>query len=94
VTAGVGKIEEQLALKQLEEELAALERQEQARKAAQETAAADLSSEDLWQVPLTEGQQQGVLRFAEDIMSERDLERGRRGTRGKRPGPKPKRREG
>ncbi len=93
ITAGARKQEEELALKQLEAELATLERQERERKEAAVTAAAaDLSSDDLWQVSATvEPAQQGTLRFAEDIMSERDLATGRRGTRGKRPGPKPKR---
>ena len=92
ITAGARKLEEELALKQLEAELASLEKQEQARKDAEVAAtAANLSSDDLWQVPTAEPAQQGALRFAEDIMSERDLATGRRGTRGKRPGPKPKR---
>lgn len=92
ITAGARKLEEEQSLKQLEAELASLEKQERERKEAEvATAAADLSSDDLWQVPTTEPAAQGTLRFAEDIMSERDLATGRRGTRGKRPGPKPKR---
>ncbi len=89
-----GRMEEELALKQLEEQLATLERQDAERKVVEAAAAAkDVSSEDLWQVPSTEAapQEAGVLRFAEDIMAERDIFEGRRGGRGKRPGPKPKR---
>lgn len=91
--AGPGKAEEALALKQLEEELAALEKQEAVRRESEAAAATvDVSSDDLWQVPTVgQPQPQGTLRFAEDIMSERELSTGRRGSRGKRPGPKPKR---
>ena len=92
VTASARKQEEEQALKNLETELASLEKQERERKeAAVAAAAASLAADDLWQVPSAEPAPQGALRFAEDIMSERDLATGRRGTRGKRPGPKPKR---
>jgi N utilization substance protein A len=92
-TAGAGRLEEALALKQLEEELAVLEKQEAERRESEAAAApVDVSSDDLWQMPaMGQPQQPGVLRFAEDIMSDRELSTGRRGSRGKRPGPKPKR---
>ena len=92
-TAGAGRLEEALALKQLEEELAVLEKQEAERRESEAAAApVDVSSDDLWQMPaMGQPQQPGVLRFAEDIMSDRELSTGRRGSRGKRPGPKPQR---
>jgi N utilization substance protein A len=86
--------DDEAALKQLEQQLEVLEREEAERKERESAAApVDINTEDIWQVPAFEGAQQtGVLRFAEDIMSERELSAGRRTVRGKRPGPKPKRR--
>jgi len=87
------KAADDLALRQLESELAALEKDEAQRRETEAAAASiDVSSDDLWQVPdLDAPQEAGVLRFAEDIMGEREMSESRRGGRGKRPGPKPRR---
>ena len=75
---------EEAELLRLEEELAALEREEEERKEAEREAAAvmDVSSDDLWQVGSAEeaepAEEAGVLRFAEDIAGFRDQGDGRR----------------
>ncbi len=69
----------------LEEELAALEREEQERKAAAEAETLDVSSDDLWQVDggssSGESKDTGGIRFAEDIAGFRETDAGRRGGR-------------
>ncbi len=74
--------EEEIALLALEEELAALEREEAERKEAEAAEAmVDVSSEDLWQVDFPASDEEesvGVLRFAEDIAGFRQEGEGRR----------------
>jgi N utilization substance protein A len=69
----------------LEEELAALEREEEERKAAAESEALDVSSDDLWQVDggttSDSDDEGGGIRFAEDIAGFRETDAGRRGGR-------------
>ncbi|MBT5628094.1 MAG: transcription termination/antitermination protein NusA [Chloroflexi bacterium] len=70
----------------LEEELAALEREEQERKAAAEAETLDVSSDDLWQVDGGSSSDSakkdtGGIRFAEDIAGFRETDAGRRGGR-------------
>jgi len=69
----------------LEEELAALEREEEERKAAAEAETLDVSSDDLWQVDggssLSGSDDGGGIRFAEDIAGFRETDAGRRGGR-------------
>ncbi len=70
----------------LEEELAALEREEQARKEIEAAQMLDVSSDDLWQVDpgsetATTGDSAGGIRFAEDIAGFRETDAGRRGGR-------------
>ena len=67
----------------LEEELAALEREEQLRKDAAEAETLDVSSDDLWQVDGGDksGADSGAIRFAEDIAGFRETDAGRRGGR-------------
>ncbi len=72
----------------LEQELAELEREEQARKEKEAEAALtlDVSSDDLWQVDSgapskSAGASSGGIRFAEDIAGFRETDAGRRGGR-------------
>lgn len=70
----------------LEEELAELEREEQARKEVEAAQMLDVSSDDLWQVgseaeKQTAGDSSGGIRFAEDIAGFRETDAGRRGGR-------------
>ena len=70
----------------LEEELAQLEREEQARKEVEAAQVLDVSSDDLWQVdtgPETKSadDSSGAIRFAEDIAGFRETDAGRRGGR-------------
>jgi len=70
----------------LEEELAELEREEQARKEVEAAQMLDVSSDDLWQVgseaeKQTAGDNSGGIRFAEDIAGFRETDAGRRGGR-------------
>lgn len=69
----------------LEEELAVLEREEEARKAVTEAEALDVSSDDLWQVSGGKSESAkgtGGIRFAEDIAGFRETtDAGRRGGR-------------
>jgi N utilization substance protein A len=69
----------------LEEELAALELEEKARKEAEAAEVLDVSSDDLWQVDSgakTETKtDDGGIRFAEDIAGFRETDAGRRGGR-------------
>ncbi len=67
----------------LEEELAALEREEKLRKEAEVAEALDVSSDDLWQVDGGDkaGSDTGAIRFAEDIAGFRETDAGRRGGR-------------
>lgn len=70
----------------LEEELAALEREEQARKEIEAAQMLDVSSDDLWQVDTgsettTTSESSGGIRFAEDIAGFRETDAGRRGGR-------------
>jgi transcription termination/antitermination protein NusA len=69
----------------LEEELAALEREEAERKKAAEAEVLDVSSDDLWQVGGDSGSKAksdtGGIRFAEDIAGFRETDAGRRGGR-------------
>jgi len=70
----------------LEEELAELEREEQARKEVEAAQMLDVSSDDLWQVgseakKQTAGDSSGGIRFAEDIAGFRETDVGRRGGR-------------
>jgi len=67
----------------LEEELAALEREEKLRKEAEVAEALDVSSDDLWQVDGGDkaGADSGAIRFAEDIAGFRETDAGRRGGR-------------
>ena len=70
----------------LEEELAALEREEQQRKETEEAAVLDVSSDDLWQVDSrsktpAEASEPGGIRFAEDISGFRETDQGRQGGR-------------
>ncbi len=70
----------------LEEELAELERGEQARKEVEAAQMLDVSSDDLWQVgseaeKQTAGDNSGGIRFAEDIAGFRETDAGRRGGR-------------
>jgi N utilization substance protein A len=83
VNGDAGPSAEELELLKLEEELAALEREEQQRREAAQQTAVDVSSDDLWQIdePLRgeeEPEEAGVLRFAEDIAGFRDQGEGRR----------------
>lgn len=74
-------IDEEAELLKLEEELAALELEEQKRKEAEEAATIDVASDDLWQVGSAgaeEAEEAGVLRFAEDIAGFREQGEGRR----------------
>ena len=81
--------EEELALLALEEELKALEEREKAEAETRErelaaSAAAIDSSEDIWQVgDLPSDDDDGGLRFAEDILEYRDMTSGRRSRRGR-----------
>lgn len=77
----VADVDEDAELLKLEEELAALEREEEQRKEAEAAANIDVNSDDLWQVggPQSgETEDAGVLRFAEDIAGFRDQGDGRR----------------
>ena len=67
----------------LEEELAALEREEKLRKEAEVAEALDVSSDDLWQVDGGDkaGADSSAIRFAEDIAGFRETDAGRRGGR-------------
>ena len=67
----------------LEEELAALEREEKFRKEAEVAEQLDVSSDDLWQVDGGDkaGADSGAIRFAEDIAGFRETDAGRRGGR-------------
>ena len=70
----------------LEEELAALEREEQQRKETEDAAILDVSSDDLWQVDSrsntpTDSSDTGGIRFAEDISGFRETDQGRQGGR-------------
>ena len=70
----------------LEEELAELEREEQARKEVEAAQVLDVSSDDLWQVDTgtetkSAGDSSGAIRFAEDIAGFRETDAGRRGGR-------------
>ena len=70
----------------LEEELAALEREEQQRKETEEAAVLDVSSDDLWQVDSrsnapADTSEPGGIRFAEDISGFRETDQGRQGGR-------------
>ena len=70
----------------LEEELAALEREEQQRKETEEAAVLDVSSDDLWQVDSrsktpVDASEPGGIRFAEDISGFRETDQGRQGGR-------------
>ena len=67
----------------LEEELAALEREEKLRKDAEVEETLDVSSDDLWQVDGGDkaGTDTGAIRFAEDIAGFRETDAGRRGGR-------------
>jgi len=67
----------------LEEELAALEREEQLRKDAEVAETLDVSSDDLWQVDGGDkaDADSGAIRFAEDIAGFRETDAGRRGGR-------------
>ena len=67
----------------LEEELAALEREEKLRKEAEVAEALDVSSDDLWQVDGGDkaGADSSAIRFAEDITGFRETDAGRRGGR-------------
>ena len=70
----------------LEEELAALEREEQQRKETEEAAVLDVSSADLWQVDSrsntpADTSEPGGIRFAEDISGFRETDQGRQGGR-------------
>ncbi len=73
---------EELALLALEEELAALEREEaERREAAAAEVSVDFSSNDLWQVDFSvpeDDEGVGVIRFAEDIAGFREEGEGRR----------------
>lgn len=74
-------IDEEAELLKLEEELAALEREEEKRKEAEQEATIDVASDDLWQVGSPgsgEKEEAGVLRFAEDIAGFREQGDGRR----------------
>lgn len=70
-------------LQALEEELALLEREEEERKSAEEADTLDLSSDDLWQVDSggNSDDDDGGIRFAEDIAGFRETDAGRRGGR-------------
>ena len=74
--------EEELALLALEEELAALEREEaERREAAAAEVTMDFSSDDLWQADFPAPEEEegvGVIRFAEDIAGFREESEGRR----------------
>ncbi len=74
--------EEELALLALEEELAALEREEaERREAAAAEVTVDFSSDDLWQADFPAPEEEegvGVIRFAEDIAGFREEGEGRR----------------
>ena len=67
----------------LEEELAALEREEKLRKEVEVAEALDVSSDDLWQVDGGDkaGADSSAIRFAEDITGFRETDAGRRGGR-------------
>jgi len=81
--------EEILALQTLEEELEALEKQEkeEAAAAAEAEQIIDFSSDDIWQLPSSEDDDEsGSLRFAEDIIGYRDQGGSRRRGRGRRGG--------
>ena len=81
--------EEALALQVLEEEIAALEKQEseEAAAAAEAEQIIDFGSEDIWQLPSSvEDEDSGSLRFAEDIIGYRDQGGSRRRGRGRRGG--------
>ncbi|MCH2529551.1 MAG: transcription termination factor NusA [Dehalococcoidia bacterium] len=70
----------------LEEELAALEREEQQRKETEDAAILDVSSDDLWQVDSrsntpSDSSDTGGIRFAEDISGFRETDQGRQGGR-------------
>lgn len=81
--------EEILALQELEEELAVLEKQEQEEAAAATEAEQiiDFGSDDIWQMPSSgEDDDAGSLRFAEDIIGYRDQGGSRRRGRGRRGG--------
>ena len=70
----------------LEEELAALEREEQQRKETEDAAVLDVSSDDLWQVDSrsntpSDSRDTGGIRFAEDISGFRETDQGRQGGR-------------
>lgn len=75
-------VDEEAELLKLEAELAALEREEAQRKEAEQEAAIDVASDDLWQVgspkKAEEPEEAGVLRFAEDIAGFREQGEGRR----------------
>lgn len=81
VEAKLPDIDEEKELLKLEEELAALEREEEKRKEAEQEATIDVASDDLWQVGSPgsgEKEEAGVLRFAEDIAGFREQGEGRR----------------
>ncbi|MDP6822446.1 MAG: transcription termination factor NusA [Dehalococcoidia bacterium] len=81
--------EEILALQTLEEELEALEKQEkeEAAAAAEAEQIIDFSSDDIWQLPSSDDDDDtGSLRFAEDIIGYRDQGGSRRRGRGRRGG--------
>lgn len=89
VDDGAAKAAADAELAALEEELAVLEREEEERKAAQESEILDVSSDDLWQVDggskSASAEEVGGIRFAEDIQGFREAtDAGRRG--GKRGG--------
>ncbi len=81
--------EETRALKELEDEIAAMEKQEKEEAAAKTEAdqIIDFGSNDLWQLPSSgEEEDAGSLRFAEDIIGYRDQGGSRRRGRGRRGG--------
>jgi len=81
--------EEVLALKVLEEEIAAIDKKEkeEAAAAAEAEQIIDFSSDDIWQLPSSgDDADSGSLRFAEDIIGYRDQGGSRRRGRGRRGG--------
>jgi N utilization substance protein A len=81
--------EEVLALQVLEEEIAAIDKKEkeEAAAAAEAEQIIDFSSDDIWQLPSSDDDEEpGSLRFAEDIIGYRDQGGSRRRGRGRRGG--------
>jgi len=75
------EIDEEAELLRLEQELAELEAEEEARREAEQAETIDVGSDDLWQVGDLNGEETeeaGVLRFAEDIAGFREQGEGRR----------------